>query len=296
MRKKVRILLLSANPWTTSRILVGEEAREITEKLQEGPYRDRFELHTHTAIRPIDLQRLLMTYEPHIVHFSVHGSLKHKLILDGKPGRGKQIDRDGLLRVFALYKHHVRVVVLNACFTRTQAKSLSEVVDYSVGASKGIGDKEGVAFAGAFYRALSFGKSVKSAFESAKAELALTRMPRTKGIELFIRDGLKESDSFPRPLHRSRNNTRGPRKRDSSQISEQRQQAVSSRRQQTGTSYARLVRKGDNNLCSGATSERKQKRVQRISDNSMEDSVSRGVSVCSMRAYVMLTIKVVKST
>jgi CHAT domain len=200
MSKKTRILFLSANPWTTGRILVDEEEREIFEKLQEGPDRDRFELHRHAATRPTDLQRLLMIHEPHIVHFSGHGSKKQKIILGGKPGRGKQVDPDGLVQLFALYNSHVRLVVLNACFTRTQAQSLSEVIDYSVGAEQGIGDKEGVAFAGAFYRALGFGRSVKAAFASAKAELALTRMPRTKGLDLFIRNGVNENDSFPKSV------------------------------------------------------------------------------------------------
>lgn len=198
MTEKIRILFLSANPWTTSRILVDEEAREIFEKLQEGPDRDKFELHRHSATRPIDLQRLLMTHEPQIVHFSGHGSKQQKIILGGKPGRGKQVDRDGLVQMFALYKDLVRLVVLNACFTSTQAQSLSEVIDYSVGAGRGIGDKEGVAFAGAFYRALGFGKSTRTAFESAKAELALTRMPRTRGLHLFVRNGVNENDAFPK--------------------------------------------------------------------------------------------------
>ncbi len=198
MTERIRILFLSANPWTTSRILVAEEEREVFERLQEGPYRDKFELHSHAAIRPIDLQRLLMTYKPHIVHFSGHGSKQQKMILAGKPGRGKQVDRDGLVQMFALYKRHVRLVVLNACFTLTQARSLSEVIDYSVGAEQGIGDKEGVVFAGAFYRALGFGKSVKAAFDSATAELALVKMPRTKGLALFVRNGVNKKDSFPR--------------------------------------------------------------------------------------------------
>lgn len=197
MTERIRILFLSANPWTTSRILVDEEAREIFERLQEGPYRDIFELHKHAAIRPIDLQRLLMMYEPHIVHFSGHGSKRQKIILGGTPGRGKEVDRQGLAEVLALYKHHLRLVFLNACFTNVQARSLSEVIDYAVGTGRGIGDKAGVAFAGAFYRALGFGKSVKAAFESAKAELSLTKMPRTKGIELFVRNGISETDPFP---------------------------------------------------------------------------------------------------
>jgi hypothetical protein len=200
MTDKTRILFLSANPWTTSRILVDEEAREIFERLQEGPYRDQFELQKHAATRPVDLQRLLLHYEPHIVHFSGHGSKKEKLILGGTPGRGKTVDQVGLAEVFALYQKHLRLVFLNACFTRDQARSIAESIDYSVGTGRGIGDKGGVAFAGAFYRALGFGKSIKNSFDSAKAELGLTRVPRTRGIELFIREGVSDTDPFPRKL------------------------------------------------------------------------------------------------
>lgn len=188
---------MSANPWTTSRIMVDEEAREIFERIQEGPYRGRFELFNHAATRPIDLQKLLLFYRPHIVHFSGHGNKKQKLILGGTPGRGKTVDRQGLVELLALYNTHLRLVLLNACFTKVQARLISEVVDYAVGTGKGIGDKAGVAFAGAFYRALGFGKSIRDAFDSAKAELGLTKMPRTQGIELFVREGLNELDPFP---------------------------------------------------------------------------------------------------
>jgi hypothetical protein len=197
MTEKIRILFLSANPWTTSRILVDEEAREIFEKLSEGHSGDKFELVRHTAIRPTDLQRLLMLYKPHIVHFSGHGSKAHKIILEGAPGRGKQVDPQGLVDVFRLYRDHVRLVLLNACFTKTQAWALTEVIDYSIGINRMIGDRAGVTFAGAFYRALGFGNPIQEAFESAQAELRLTKTPRSKGIELFIRNGVGGGERFP---------------------------------------------------------------------------------------------------
>jgi hypothetical protein len=199
MTERIRILLLSANPWTTGRILVDEEEREIFEKIHEGPYRNRFELHNRAATRVVDLQKLLMTYRPHIVHFSGHGSKQERIILGGIHGRGKTVDQQGLAEVFALYNNHVRLVLLNACFTKAQARSIAQVVNYSIGAGQAIGDKVGVAFAGAFYRALGFGKSVRDAFESARAELALTKTRRSRGIELFVRNSVNEHDSFPRP-------------------------------------------------------------------------------------------------
>ena len=100
--------------------------------------------------------------------------------------------------MLALYNNHLRLVVLNACFTEAQARSISEVVNYSIGTSRGIGDKVSVTFAGAFYRALGFGKSVREAFVSAQAELALTKIPRSRGIELFVQKGLAADDQFPR--------------------------------------------------------------------------------------------------
>ena len=155
MTEKIRILILSSNPWSTGRILVAEEAREISKGIQEGPYRDKFEVHNHGAARPKDLQRLLLRYEPQIVHFSGHGSKSHRILLDGPNGRAQALDQQGLKDVFAFYNKHVRLVLLNACFTKTQARLLSDVVDYSIGTARPIGDKVSVAFAGAFYQALS---------------------------------------------------------------------------------------------------------------------------------------------
>ena len=197
MSEKIRILFLSANPLPTSRILVDLEAKEIREKLEEGPYGNKFELQKCEATQPIDIQKLLLKHRPHIVHFCGHGHKTQKIILGGAAGRAKTVDKQGLAQIFTLYNHHLRLVVLNACFTDALARSIAQTVDYAVGTGKGIGDKAAVAFAGALYRALGFGKCVRDAFESAKAELALTKIPRSRGIELFIRDGIGEKDQFP---------------------------------------------------------------------------------------------------
>jgi len=197
MKDTTRILFLSANPLATGRILVDEEAREIAERLDEGPCREQFQLHKHAATTPGDLQKLLLKHQPHIVHFSGHGSKEHKLILSGPKGRGTKVDQAGLAKLFALYNRNLRLVLLNACFTSTQARSISEVVQYSIGTSRPIGDKVGVAFAGAFYLALGFGQSVREAFDSAIAELRLTKAPRSRGFQLFVQKGISETDRFP---------------------------------------------------------------------------------------------------
>jgi hypothetical protein len=153
-----------------------------------------FEFILHPALRPGDLQLLLMKYKPHIVHFSGHGSLAKRIFMEGAGGKGKQIETEGLVEVFRLYREHVRLVVLNACNTKGQAQALTTVIDYSIGAGKGIGDRAAVKFAGAFYRALSFAMPVEKAFESAKAELVIQKIRRSKGLELFKREGIAADD------------------------------------------------------------------------------------------------------
>jgi hypothetical protein len=196
MGEKTRILFLSANPPNTGPIRVDEEAREVFKRLEEGSNRDAFELIKHPALRPGDLQLLLMKYRPEIVHFCGHSSLAQKIFMEGPGGKGKQIATEALVEVFRLYQDHVRVVVLNACSTRDQAQALTAVIDYTVGAGKGIGDRAAIKFAGAFYRALSFAVPVEKAFDSARAELLIQKIPRSNGLELFKREGLNSTITF----------------------------------------------------------------------------------------------------
>lgn len=196
MDEKIRILFLSANPLNTSRIRVDEEAREIFEKIEEGKAREAFELLKYPATRVSDLLRLLLKHKPHIVHFSGHGSMEREIILEDAFGKGKKIDRQALANLFRILKDDIKVVVLNACFTKPQALALSDIIDYTVGINKTIGDKAAVSFAGAFYRALAFGRSIQEAFELGKVELSLKRIRGSKTLELLVRDGIDATQPF----------------------------------------------------------------------------------------------------
>jgi len=197
MSEKIRILILSANPPDTKWIGVDREAREVYEKLNRGPHKDSFELFLHTAVRAADLQQLLMEYEPHIVHFSGHSSLAKKIIFEGSSGRAKQIKPQALTNVFRLYNKHVRIVVLNACLTDEQAAALSQVIDYTIGYDRLIGDQPAINFAGAFYLAVSYGKTVRDAFESAKVQLEIMGGPHSKGVQFFSRLPDDTPSDFP---------------------------------------------------------------------------------------------------
>lgn len=199
MGEKIRILFLSANPWRTGRIRVDEEAREIFEMLEKGSARERFELIPYVALRADDLPHLLMKYRPHIVHFSSHGSHAKEIVVEGAGGRSKRLKTEALVELFRVHRDNLRVVVLNACLTKDAAQALSEVIDYTIGINKFIGDKAAVTFAGAFYLALSHGETVPRAFDSARIHLKLTDVRRTGGLELHFREGIDPDEPFPPP-------------------------------------------------------------------------------------------------
>ena len=169
----IKILFLAANPTDTARLRLDEEVRAIDQALQLARFRDAFDLQQAHAVRVADLQGLLMRYQPHIVHFSGHGSETGAIILQDDRGRATPVPPQALTNVFALLKDNIRVVVLNACFSQPQAEAIAQHIDCVVGMSEEIGDTAARDFAAAFYGALAYGRSVKTAFELGRNQIDL---------------------------------------------------------------------------------------------------------------------------
>ncbi|HRI71582.1 MAG TPA: hypothetical protein PK156_45430, partial [Polyangium sp.] len=69
----LHLVLLAANPLDQTRLRLGAEAREIHNALETTMGADAFRLDQSFAVRPRDLQGLLLRHKPQIVHFSGHG-------------------------------------------------------------------------------------------------------------------------------------------------------------------------------------------------------------------------------
>lgn len=189
MQEKIKILFLAANPTDTSALRLGEEIRGIDEKIRKGSDRDAFELIQQHALRVSDLQLVLLRFQPHIVHFSGHGTASEEIILEDDLGQSKSVTRESLTQLFDILKDNVRVVVLNACFSKAQAEALSGTIDYTIGMKKSVGDKTAIAFAGAFYQGLAFNRTIEESFKLAKLEPGLRGLAGADIPELFIRSG-----------------------------------------------------------------------------------------------------------
>src|SRR4051794_40630634 len=130
---KIKVLFLAANPAGTQPLKLDEEIRQITAKVRASEHRDSLELVSRWAVRPDDLLQALLEEKPHIVHFSGHGSSTAELILMDDSGNPKPVSQVALVHLFRTLKDNVRVVMLNACYSRTQAEALTQTIDCTVG-------------------------------------------------------------------------------------------------------------------------------------------------------------------
>ncbi|MEH1945294.1 MAG: CHAT domain-containing protein [Nostoc sp.] len=159
------ILFLAANPKGSPQLRLDEEVREIDAGLQRTQRSDQFVLKQRWAVRPRDIQRAMLDYQPQIIHFSGHGAGVEGLVLENETGKTQLVDTAALSGLFELFCDQVECVVLNACYSQTQAEAIAQYIPYVIGMSKEIGDQAAIEFAVGFYDAIGAGKSVEFAYK-----------------------------------------------------------------------------------------------------------------------------------
>ena len=185
---KSTVLFLAANPDGVTRLALDQECRAIREKLRASEYPKALELRSEWAVRLDDLLQYLNEYRPHVVHFSGHGSTADELILHDEFDLPKPVNTPALRALFSSLKDNIRLVVLNACYSRPQAEAIVEIVDCAVGMKKAIGDRAAIVFA-AWFQA-GFGKSVQEAFDQGCTALMLEGLPEENTPDLLVKHGV----------------------------------------------------------------------------------------------------------
>ncbi|MBL8152276.1 MAG: CHAT domain-containing protein [Blastocatellia bacterium] len=161
----IKILFLAANPTKTNPRKLDEEFRAIDEKLQLSNYRDKFKIEQHWAVRVADLHSLLLRHQPDIVHFSGHGSEVGELVFQNESGSRQIPPIKAISNMFSILKDNIKCVVLNSCYSESQAKAIAEHIECVIGMSKAITDDSAINFAASFYEGLGYGRTVEEAFK-----------------------------------------------------------------------------------------------------------------------------------
>lgn len=182
----IKILFLAASPLDNVRIQAEEEARAIDLALRQSANRN-FVIHYHGAVRTDDLQALLLRHDPDIVHFCGHGSQDDELVFVGTQGGSVKVSGTALRQLFAVLKGNIRCIVLNACYTATQAEVLAEVINCVIGIDDAVSEDAARQFATAFYQALGYARSIGDAFALGKNQIELAGLGEAESLHLLTR-------------------------------------------------------------------------------------------------------------
>lgn len=189
----LKILFLSANPWEASRIEVEKEFKTVRDVIKASRYRDLIDLERIGEVSVAEMTRLIIEYEPHILHFSGHGSSEGVLIFQDSSSQVRDVAE--LFRILSQDRStgpekKIRCVVLNACYSEKQASEIARHVDCVVGMSNAIVDEAAIAFSESFYLAIAAGKTVQTAFDLGKNEVARRGIPGQDIPRLAGRQGV----------------------------------------------------------------------------------------------------------
>lgn len=163
-----KILMMTANPTDTARLFLEKEIVAIKEGLDAASRSKQFEFIVKTKITMTDLRRAMLNESPQIVHFSGHGAGEQGILLEGDSGKTQLVSSDALAAFFQQFAETLECVVLNACYSATQADAIARHIPYVIGMSGAISDGAACEFAVAFYDALGAGKDIPFAYKIAR--------------------------------------------------------------------------------------------------------------------------------
>jgi phosphoserine phosphatase len=134
----------------------------------------------------------LMDYAPDIVHFSGHGTETERLELFDELEQPKDESRKKISELFRKMKGKIRLVVLNACYSKAAGNLIARNIDCVLGVRRTLQTEVAILFSEMFYASLARGNSVQHSYDMAMivvADVAPEEKP-----DLLTREGL-DADS-----------------------------------------------------------------------------------------------------
>jgi hypothetical protein len=193
--EKIDVLFIAPSPEDQTPLRLDHEVREIQEKVRMSEYRDAVEFHWRPATRISDLFQHLNEVRPHVVHFSGHGD-QDALVFEDHDGYSKSLSTSDLGQLLHISSDRIRLVVFNSCESALQAEHACDHIDAAIGMDQPVEDDAAKVFAGQFYNALGFGKSLKDAFEQARHQVKLVLGRESGEPRLYTALGVDPSEVY----------------------------------------------------------------------------------------------------
>jgi TPR repeat protein len=181
MMNPVNVLYFAADPFSIppegrDRLLLDREYRETLEKVRLAEHRDVLRFHPRMAARVSDIPQALRETRPQVVHFSGHGGVNGLAFTHADDHGAQRVDAAALEQVFRAFRGNIQLAVLSACDSHEEARAIARAVGCAIGISGKISDEAAIVFNAYFYSGIAFGESVRTAFDRAKAVIALHKL------------------------------------------------------------------------------------------------------------------------
>jgi Effector-associated domain 11/CHAT domain len=174
----LKILMMTANPTGTAKLNLDKEHSSITQKIEKQA--DLFQLLLRKAVSSDEFKEFTETLKPNLLHFSGHGEKGKKggIFVQNDDKNGEEListeGLDALFEYLQAEKVPLQAVLLNACYSEEQAKTIAQYVPYVMGTTVGLGDKLAIAFSAGFYFKLGETNfNFESAFRSGRAQATM---------------------------------------------------------------------------------------------------------------------------
>ncbi len=187
--KKHTILFLAAARSGADRLALDRQARSIQKELEQSGHRDCFEFESRWAVEPLDLLRELRKLKPTVVHLSGPGD-QNGLFFHAADGRTQVVSAEALGAAFSAAGASVKLVVLSAGYSETQAEMLLAYVDCVVWMDGSIHHDAARSFAIGFYGGLGEFEPIAAAHEQGRAAINLEGLRDSDRPQLKVRDGV----------------------------------------------------------------------------------------------------------
>ena len=179
----VTILVISADPTDASRLRIGNERREVAQALRSAKFRDKYIWKDTPSCRIRDISTALDEHKPNILLFTGHGNCQG-ICFEDEHGKAVTVSTNKLANLLKS-QDGLDLVILNACYSADQARSMADAVGHVVGLEGAADDQDAIDFSREFFTALGDGRTFEKAFNRARAAIELN--PKCTLVPHFLK-------------------------------------------------------------------------------------------------------------
>jgi CHAT domain len=191
----ITVLFIAASPENETPLRLDREVREIQQRVRTSAFRDAVKFELRLATRTTDLLQALNEVKPDVVHFSGHGT-QDALVFEDDDGFAKPLTNADLAHLLRISSERIRLAVFNSCESAAQAAIACDHLDAAIGMDEPVEDDAAKTFAGQFYNAIGFGKSLADAFDQARLQVKLATGNESGAPQLHTAPGIDPTEVF----------------------------------------------------------------------------------------------------